>query len=185
MKLDHHAQVFSEILSNATAAVGAGYIHFQIDGGDAPIYRERVYCYELYHQMRRLWPKGYPYTLSGEVDKRAHPILRQLDAEFHTPDFLVHTPGAMAGNHTIIEVKPARVDADGIRKDIQTLDTFVCQVGYRRAIYLIYGDEAQEALAIRIAEHASDLRCHSPIELWFHAQVGKPATRAAILAPRN
>jgi len=42
----------NSILSEAAANVGEMYFHFRIDGRDAPIFRERVYCYELYHQMR-------------------------------------------------------------------------------------------------------------------------------------
>ena len=38
----------TEIIEGATAGVGSGYFHLKIDGED-PIYRERVYCYELYH----------------------------------------------------------------------------------------------------------------------------------------
>ena len=81
----------NSILSEAAANVDEMYFHFRIDGGDAPIFRERVYCYELYHQMRLLWPKTTKYFLNGEVDKAAHPILRELDADNAKPDFLVHT----------------------------------------------------------------------------------------------
>lgn len=171
------AGALSATISAATAAIEHGYFYLYIDGG-APIYRERVYCYELYHHMRRLWPADYPYSLNGEVDKRAHPILRKLEAEFHTPDFLVHTPGSMAGNSTIIEVKHALAQAEGIRKDIRTLDLFVSTVGYRRAIYLMYGDEANERLVERVTRIAHELNARSPIEVWLHAKVGLPAILA-------
>jgi len=62
------------ILSAATAAIGHEYFHLAIAGGD-PVYRERVYCYELYHRMRCLWPVETGFRLNGEVDKSAHPIL--------------------------------------------------------------------------------------------------------------
>jgi len=39
-------------------AIEAAYFHINIDGGDA-IYRERVYCYELYHQVRNRWPREF------------------------------------------------------------------------------------------------------------------------------
>lgn len=47
---------FTQILRQATAAIAPEYFHFPIDGGD-PIFRERVYCYELYHQLRERWPE--------------------------------------------------------------------------------------------------------------------------------
>jgi len=130
----------TEILHEATAGVEAMYFHLNVDGGD-PIFRERVYCYELYHQMRKNWPADYQYSLNGELDKRAHPILREIGADQAKPDLLVHTPGNMAGNYAIIEVKHS-TSANGIRKDLKTLDLFVRKVGYQRAIYLVYGPDA-------------------------------------------
>lgn len=67
----------TRILKDATAGIGQGYFHLNVDGGN-PIYRERVYCYELYHQMRLRWPADTEYCLNGEIDKAAHPILRTL-----------------------------------------------------------------------------------------------------------
>lgn len=64
------------ILSEAAGAVDAMYFQLNIDGGD-PVYRERVYCYELYHQMRCRWPSDGQFYLNGEVDKSAHPILKK------------------------------------------------------------------------------------------------------------
>ena len=92
------------ILQVATASVEAMYFHLNIDGGD-PVFRERVYCYELYHKMRSNWPSQSRYFLNGELDKSAHPILRELGADHAKPDLLVHTPGYMAGNYAIIDVK--------------------------------------------------------------------------------
>jgi hypothetical protein len=50
----------NRILETATAGITSAYFHVAIDGGD-PIYRERVYAYELYHQMRSHWPQDTPY----------------------------------------------------------------------------------------------------------------------------
>ena len=44
----------TDILRQATAAIGRDYFLLPIHGA-APVYRERVYCYELYHQMRLRW----------------------------------------------------------------------------------------------------------------------------------
>ncbi len=61
-ELDH-------ILAEATSAIEADYFRLPIDGG-IPVFRERVYCYELYHQMRSRWPPRSQcrYLLNGEVD---------------------------------------------------------------------------------------------------------------------
>src|ERR1700683_1803216 len=107
------------ILAAATAAIGPGYFRLNIDGG-SPVYRERVYCYELYHQMRLRWPSSCPFVLNGEVDKAAHPILMKLGASGAKPDMLVHRPGRMAGNYAVIEIKSENASRTGIRKDIAT-----------------------------------------------------------------
>jgi hypothetical protein len=169
----------SEILRAATACVDPIYFHLNIDGGD-PVFRERVYCYELYHQMRKHWPAGCPYFIKGEIDKRAHPILRGLGADQAKPDLLVHMPGAMAGNYAIIEVKHSTA-ASGVRKDLKTLDLFLRNVGYQRAIYLIYGWEANANGVARIQAIASEFPELLPIEVWLHSEVHQFATHTTTL----
>ena len=167
------------ILSEATANVGEMYFHLPIDGRDAPIFRERVYCYELYHQMRLLWPQGSEYLLNGEVDKAAHPLLRELDADGIKPDLLVHKPGYMEGNYAIIEVKQVgalkRLD---IEKDLKTLTKFINRVKYQRGIYLIYGGLPSDQVKSKVNEAAliADIDIVK-IELWHHRKVVKSAVQ--------
>jgi hypothetical protein len=161
------------ILEQATAAIEPGYFHLNVDGGD-PVYRERVYCYELYHQMRMLWPEGTPFYLNGEIDKAAHPILTELGAGYAKPDLLIHRPGYMSGNYAIIEVKSPGAQNDGIRADLEKLSLFITAVGYQRATYLLYGYEAARTLT-RVQALAKQFVALAPIELWVHSQPGSPA----------
>ena len=172
-----HMKALSRILREATRAIDAAYFQLSIAGGDS-VYRERVYCYELYHQMRCLWPEECPFLLNGEVDKSGHALLTALGANGRKPDFLVHQPGNMNGNHAIIEVKRAEFDPEGFAKDLDTLKLFVNRVGYRRAIYLVYGDQADDQLAGRIQELAHSIEELPPIELWLHQRVGTAADRS-------
>jgi hypothetical protein len=165
----------TEIISTATGAIEHRYFHLNIDGSD-PIYRERVYCYELYHQMRLRWPPHSPYYLNGEIDKAAHPILQELGADYAKPDLLVHQPGYMSGNHAIIEVKTSQAQNAGIRKDLETLSLFINKVRYERAIYLIYGHGATEKIVARIQRSASEIVELAPIKLWLHQEAGQRAT---------
>lgn len=169
----------SGILQTATASVEAMYFRVNIEDG-YPVFRERVYCYELYHQMRKIWPVGSEYVLDGELDKRAHPILRELGADHTKPDLLVHIPGSMAGNYAIIEVKHSTA-SDGIRKDLRTLDLFLRTVGYQRGIYLIYGGKANTYGIERIAAIANEFNELMPIELWLHSEVTEPARHCTTL----
>ena len=163
----------TEIIQEATAAIQAGYFHLQIDGGD-PIYRERVYCYELYHQMRLRWPDATDFCLNGEIDKSAHPILRELGADHVKPDLLVHRPGYMLGNYAVIEVKSSESRLQGIKKDLQNLALFRGVVGYERAIYLMYGYEVDQSIE-RILRVAGAFTNLPTIELWLHKAPGQPA----------
>jgi hypothetical protein len=171
----------SNILTEATRSIEPGYFRLNIDGGD-PVYRERVYCYELYHQMRLKWPAGCSFCLNGEIDKASHPILSRLGADYAKPDLLVHSPGHMSGNHAIIEVKSTRASPSGIKKDIATLSLFRSAVRYERAIYLIYGDRI-DAMLRRIQRAAAIAEDLAPIELWLHERAGEPAVRGPVLAP--
>jgi hypothetical protein len=118
--------------------------------------------------MRKRWPEGSPFVLNGEVDKRAHPILGLLGADGVTPDFLIHRPGSMAGNHAIIEVKPARAGAAGLLKDLEILSLFRRRVGYERAIHLIYGAGLNNRLLARLKRLSGRVSELAPIEVWFH-----------------
>lgn len=152
-----------DIIREATAAIDAIYFQLPLDGGD-PVYRERVYCYELYHQMRSIWPPDVRFSLNGEVDKRAHPQWGRIQAPVATPDFLVHTPGHMEGNYCVIEVKPGNARREGIEKDLRTLSQFRDRAGYERAILLFYGriPEFFEAVIRRAGQLPE-------IEFWFHS----------------
>ena len=167
------------IISEATAAIECGYFRLNIDGG-IPVYRERVYCYELYHQMRSLWPVDCSFCLNGELDKTAHPILKKVGADQKKPDFLVHKPGDMSWNHAIIEVKKVKAAPRDILKDISSLDTFVRNVGYQRAVYLFFGHD-DDGLIERIQSVAAKFDELAPIEIWLHRQVGQPATHEITL----
>src|SRR4030043_2172029 len=85
----------------------------QIDSGffkieryrDVPALRERVYCYELYYQLRKRLPQSFPYMLHGEIDKSGHDwIIKLFGGSCPNPDFVVHVPGKPK-NLVVIEVK--------------------------------------------------------------------------------
>lgn len=167
------------LLEDATARIPGKYFHVQIDGGD-PTYRERVYCYELYHQLRCLWPAKTKFYLNGELDKAAHPILKKLGADYAKPDLLVHTPGYMSGNHAIIEVKSSNARKAGIIKDLKTLTIFRTKVGYERAIYLLFGRDA-DTTAELVQNVGKSIKGLPEIELWLHCEPGKGATHNTLI----
>lgn len=103
-------------------------------------YRERVYCYELYHQWRSHWTDSFRYSLGGEIDKSGHPLIRSGAK----PDFLVHVPGEM-DNLLIVEIKPANAAVARMVDDLKKLTKFCRQdargnsANYHSAYFWVYG----------------------------------------------
>ena len=160
------------ILVQATSEIEERYFKLRIDGGKS-VYRERIYCYELYHQMREKWPQT-PYVLNGEVDKSGHPS--PLGGTRLKPDLLVHGPGDMRENYAVIEVKHSNAEIRGIRKDLETLSFFITHGGYRHPIILIYGDKAF-SVARKTAILAKDFKLLDNLEIWIHERARSPAQR--------
>lgn len=132
-------EYFMKCLVGAGARMERHYFQFPVAGSSRPIFRERVYCYELYHQLRTVLGDYFPYKLDGEVDKAGHLIIPPtLGAK--KPDFVVHEPGDMKRNLVIIQVKPVTTPIGKLKEDFQTLQGFLEKAKYYRAIMLVYGD---------------------------------------------
>ncbi len=183
-------KALNKILRKATSEIDRKYFEVEIDGGD-PVLRERVYCYELYHQMRTLWPNSCKYTLTGELDKKSHPILKDLEFEriggtrsnlsMKIPDLLVHVPGDMAENFAVIEVKHVRSDNAGIKKDIETLSLFIEKAKYEEGILLIFGpgvnmEEKIQSLGVDLLNSALE----KGIQFWVHEKAGSSVRNIAM-----
>lgn len=182
----HILEELNRVISEATANIEAGYMLLNIHGGPA-VYRERVYCYELYHQMRRRWPERCKYVLNGEVDKAAHPILAERGLGRVKPDLLVHGPGHMDLNYAAIEVKSGLASAREIKKDIATLSEMAYRAGYRRGIYLIYGGDADQSFIDRVMRISRGFEELPRIEIWIHPRARDPAACVTVIgnSPRT
>ena len=167
-----------DIVRSATAAIGHQYFQLPVAGRD-PVLYERVYCYELYHQMRSRWPETTLF-LTGEIPKHGHEIIMANIENAVVPDFLIHEPGNMGNNHAIIEVKSSQATAFGIRKDLATLDQFCAQVGYQRAIYLFYGGGIDLDLVRKLA---AERPVQTYIEIWVHSEPGAAADLIEVVGP--
>lgn len=180
--------LFQNLLTISTSRIGASYFHLPIDNGrniQESLYRERVYCYELYHQLRTMWPDNFPYSLGGEVDKNGHPLFRENGLLRIKPDLLVHRPGDMNRNLLVIEVKPVVTYINGIEKDMRTLTNFVRHARYHRGIYLIYGTEINkfQDLHNHMIQYAGGRGRQQvnldTIDLYWHSHINEPAQRIA------
>lgn len=88
------------------------------------IKRERVFCYELYHQMRLILGDRKDLTINGEINKVAHShfseYLKNAD-----PDFIFHTQGTHTNNRIVMEVKCSIDNSNEIEADLKTLLEFL------------------------------------------------------------
>lgn len=146
-----HFNTFLEALIKATGRIQPKYFLLPVAYKDKFVYRERAYCYELYHQIRNILPQDYPYLLSGEVNKAGHPLIAGYCGSI-IPDFLVHKPGNMSAddNLVIVEVKTIQGanfyrEHEVLLKDIQTIKCMTTiLMGYYRGIILIFGSNNHE-----------------------------------------
>jgi len=163
---------FMKCLKKAGARMDQHYFQLPVAGREKPVFRERVYCYELYHQIRNALGDDFPYKLDGEVDKSGHPIIRGEKK----PDFIVHKPGKMNRNLVVIEVKPITVkdDVGRLVEDLKTLQSFIDEAKYYRAIMLVYGDGKQKLPErIRSIVRNFSRRCKGRILMVWHRGPGE------------
>jgi len=173
MPIPFEADRFMEHLCDATAVIPWQYFQLPVFSKEDPIYRERVYCYELYHQLRMILEQDGAlagYTLSGEIDKQGHPVIRRC-----APDFVFHNPGYME-NLIVVEVKPINAAVEGIRKDRETLEYFLStEVRYQAGVELIYGGDEQALAPFQDVFADAD---RERIRLIWHQQ---PRERARVI----
>jgi hypothetical protein len=143
-----------------------------VAGRKKPVFRERVYCYELYHHLRVSLGDDFPYKLDGEVDKVNHPLLRSSLAT-KKPDFIVHVPGDMDRNLAVIEVKPRTTSISRLDADLRTLQGFLDEANYHRAIMLIYGD-GEGSLRPSILQELRHFQDKRMLSVWHMGPKTKP-----------
>lgn len=145
-KLEGDYQYFLTVLREAIAAVEDDYYQVDFYGSEEPKYRERVFCYELYHQLRLRLSYNFNYKLHGEMDKKTHAKYRSNTLlRGSAPDFIVHQQSEMNQNLSVIEVKHAQSDLNKILRDIDKLNEFINIGNYHRCILLIYGPLEEES----------------------------------------
>jgi hypothetical protein len=176
-------QLFRQRLMRATNCIAPDYFLLPVankeDHPPVHAYRERVYAYELYHQLRVRWPRWH-YSLAAEIDKSGHPIFRNMDLQLAKPDLLAHAAGQMEDNLIALEIKPLtpkalRDERVNMRSDFQKLIAFCGDVGrYEQGIFLVFGENLN-----RVRGYAQEMINEgldfAKIELWHHSAANSPA----------
>ena len=118
---------------------------------------ERVFCYELYHQLRQRTNSLIDFDLHGELSKVYHPLFTKNKK---IPDFILHKAGDMKSNFIVIEVKA--VLTSEIQKDFETLIGFISEQRYDNGIFILYGLDASNFITY-VIKHM--LIPETPIEI--------------------
>ena len=183
--MEKYLNAFEAMLTDASRRIEAEYFQLPVADADA-VYRERVYCYELYHQLRTVWGQ-FPFSLGGEIDKSGHPHFRRGPYANAKPDFLIHVPGGMDRNLACLEVKPLARPTVEFTSDLQKLTWFCRNANYYRGIFLIYGadpagpeNNALPGAKVREAIAQREDIDGTLIHVFHHPAVGRPVFRVEL-----
>lgn len=144
---------YLKLIYDAIQKVAPKYHRIATSGTNEISYRERVYCYELYHWMRTLeenkCDSGYygsnvadeTIVINGEIDKAGHCI---IDSNFN-PDFVIHRQGTMDNNLCVVEVKVKKSER-GIKKDFGTISCMLSCYEYEYGIFIYVGKNANNVI---------------------------------------
>jgi hypothetical protein len=182
--MERELQALEEIIAAASATVAPEYFQLPVADADS-VYRERVYAYELYHQLRCVWGH-FPFSLGGEVDKKGNPHFQDGPYATSKPDLLIHVPGEMERNLACVEVKPFARPVAEFTSDLEKLTWFCKHARYYRGIFLVYGANPQHKdksaeihNKVRAAFEAGTNVEPGLIHVFHHAEVGHPIRRLA------
>jgi len=169
----YEIDLFVTCLREALGRVGDRYYGgVQIESGSSPLlpkstqerktvleylrrYHERVFCYELYHQLRMLMDASTNrfggVFLQAELrkDRIGRAVeqflqVRALDKEY-LPDFLLHSPGNAEQQYVVIEVKcDPNLSFAGMKKDLKKIQQFIERYRYQLGIFLTVNTSAAE-----------------------------------------
>jgi hypothetical protein len=139
---DKDIDCFLQFISDALNNVDRKYYSIKIatHTEQSTVFRERVFCYEFYHQMRSLQEKKIfikeknnselpSINIDAEIDKRGHDVIE----EDFNPDFVFHKRGKMK-NYAVIEVK---LRLEDFKKDFQTLCCMINKYDYKCGVFIL------------------------------------------------
>ena len=126
-----------DLIKHAASKIETGYFKIGTTYEPSGIVRERVFAYELYHQIRSLMRKDFPLSLNGEIDKRGHIDFKASHRK--NPDFVFHIPGIHEGNTLVIQIKGSlSYSVEKYLNDLKTMLIFISLYKYSAGVFLLY-----------------------------------------------
>lgn len=128
--------VYVKLVCDTINKVNKEYFNIKVAGADSEKRRERVFCYELYHCMRKLQEELQEeyLTINGEIDKSGH---LEIEGKYN-PDFVIHRQGSMESNEVVVEVK-CNFNKAGIKKDFRTIKKMMKCGKYKIGVFVLIG----------------------------------------------
>lgn len=143
-------EYFKTVYYNMSSLKGLLQHRGTYEGSEFYRHNERIFCYELYHQLRILLDRKREVqeeflrgaSLQGELQKMqiqefAMKLgLENLSAE-HIPDFLVHTPGSEYRQVAVMEVKATPyLSFNSLFEDVKKIAEFLDRYRYEFGLFL-------------------------------------------------
>ena len=135
------ASKYIDVLKKSLSKVEKKYFKLTTTYELHGIVRERVFCYELYHQIRKHLGENDILSLNGEIDKRGNIDFEKNDQK--NPDFVFHVQGENKRNTLVVEVK-GKIIRPSIQKDFRTLLLFVEKYNYTSGAFVLYNHNLKE-----------------------------------------
>lgn len=138
-------QQLIDLITESLGAIDPQYYKLLTAYNSEGIVRERVFCYELYHQIRQLkdnYGALRNISIHGEIDKSGHTLFEQNDQK--NPDFVFHVPGNMIRNSCVVEVKGKINQKKELIKDLNTIGKFILEYNYLFGISICYNYSLSE-----------------------------------------
>jgi len=141
---DPTVRQYMELIKDAITHVAPEYFNLKTTYEPSGIVRERVFCYELYHQIQCRMSPCHRLSLNGKMHKSGHIDFDRTDRK--NPDFVFHIPGTHEQNTLIIEVKGTLKYRQKIMGNFQTLLTFISKYRYKAGVFILYNHSIAELI---------------------------------------
>lgn len=138
---------YIKLIGKALDNISNDYYRLKTTYEPSGIVRERVFCYELYHQIRIHMGGTDKIFLNGEIDKRGHVSFSREDQK--NPDFVFHIPGINEGDTLVVEVKGKIGGSynNYIIEDLKTIAIFINKYKYTGGVFILYNHNLEELMS--------------------------------------
>ncbi|MCB1186894.1 hypothetical protein KDL29_06965 [bacterium] len=156
----------------ACEKISDNFFNIKVANSKDTVYLERVYSYELYHQIRLIIGDVSPIEVFAEPDKSGHPDAKN-ELKNKKPDLVFHSSGTHDDNHLVAEVKNSDYSVPRIYEDVEKLYNFYRsrKFGYKETVLIIFGQKS-ETRGKGIVKLMRKNKLSFPLKIIVHPEVG-------------